>query len=76
MLITVVAIVCRIASPVPSAPVCHEEIVIQDDMPMQTCIMSQAAVADWKSRSRFVGDGWRIARVRCVAGTYLRKDET
>ncbi len=73
MKITVVALLCHIIAPIPD-PVCREEIVTKDDMPMQACIMSQAAVADWKNRSIFRGDQWMVERIKCVPGDYLPKD--
>jgi len=57
-----------------SQPVCREEIVVKDDMPMQMCILSQAALADWKVRSIFRSDEWKIARIKCVPGDYQPKD--
>ena len=44
MQITVVAIMCHALGSI-SQPVCREEIVVKDDMPMQTCMLSQAAIA-------------------------------
>lgn len=73
MKITVVAVVCHMLSPIPD-PVCREEIVAAEDMPMEACIMSQAAIADWKSRSIFRGDQWSIARIKCVPGIYAPRD--
>jgi hypothetical protein len=35
-------------------PVCREVIVIKGDMPMQSCILSQPALAEWKDRSILV----------------------
>lgn len=74
MIITVVASVCHVLAAVPSQPVCHEEIVVQADLPMQACMIGQPAIADWKMHSRFAGDQWRVARVRCIPGDYLPKD--
>jgi hypothetical protein len=33
-------------------------------MPMQACILSQAALADWKARSIYRGDQWKIGRIK------------
>jgi hypothetical protein len=71
--ITVVAVVCHALGTIPQ-PVCREEIVAKDDMPMQACLISQAAIADWKERSIYRGDQWTVGRIRCVPGTYVPKD--
>jgi hypothetical protein len=46
---------------------CREVIVIKNDMPMQTCMLSQAALADWKERPM-------ISRIKCVPGDYVPKE--
>jgi hypothetical protein len=73
MMITVVALMCHQLAGI-SSPVCHEEIVVQDDMPMQACLLAQPALADWKSKSKYAGDQWTIARIRCIPGNYELKD--
>lgn len=73
MTVTVVVVVCHALGSI-AEPVCREEIVVRDDMPMQACILSQAAVADWKSRSIFRGDQWTVTRIKCVPGDYFPKD--
>lgn len=73
MIITVVVSICHALSNVPQ-PVCREEIIIKDEMPMQACMISQPALAEWKAKSIFAGDQWTIARVRCVPGDYVIKD--
>ena len=73
MKITVVASVCHALTNI-SAPVCHEEIVVQDDMPMQMCLLSQPAIAEWKANSLYRGDQWTINRIRCIPGDYQPKD--
>jgi hypothetical protein len=74
MIVTVVAVLCHSLSGIP-APVCREEIVISDDMPMQACILSQPALADWKARSIYRSDEWTIQRIKCVLGSdYVVKD--
>jgi hypothetical protein len=55
MQISVVAVMCHSLAAI-SQPVCREEIVVKDDMPMQMCILSQAAIANWKVRSIFRSD--------------------
>jgi hypothetical protein len=41
MQITVVAVMCHALGAI-SQPVCREEIVVKDDMPMQACFLSQS----------------------------------
>ena len=73
MQISVVAVMCHSLAAI-SRPVCREEIVVKDDMPIQMCILSQAALANWKVRSIFRSDEWKIARIKCVPGDYQPKD--
>lgn len=73
MQISVVVVMCHSLGAI-SQPVCREEVVIKDDMPMQTCIMSQAALASWKGNSIFRSDEWKIARIKCIPGDYQPKD--
>jgi hypothetical protein len=73
MQISVVVVMCHSLAAI-SQPVCREEIVAKDDMPMQMCILSQAALADWKVKSIFRSDEWKIARIKCVPGDYQPKD--
>ena len=73
MQITVVVVICHALAGI-SSDVCHEEIAAKDDMPMQACMISQAAIADWKEKSKFRGDQWHIARIRCIPGDYQPKD--
>jgi hypothetical protein len=63
MQITVVAVLCHTLGAIkPESvdtspdPVCREIIVIKSDMPMQACMLSQPALADWKERSIYHGD--------------------
>lgn len=72
MIVTVVAIVCHTLPGLPQ--LCHEEIVARQEMPMQACLISQAALADWKSKSKYRGDQWTIGRIKCVPGAYEPKD--
>jgi len=78
MQITVVAVMCHsLGAATPQSvgnlpdPVCREVIVIKNDMPMQSCMLSQPALADWKERSIYRGDQWWIIRIKCVPGDYL-----
>ena len=77
---TVVAVMCHtlgaIAQPVDSLPepVCREVIVIKNDMPMQACMLSQPALADWKERSIYRSDQWLISRIKCVPGDYVAQE--
>ena len=80
MQITVVAVMCHTIGAVsPQSvgtlpdPVCREVIVIQNDMPMQACMLSQPALADWKERSIYRGEQWRVSRIKCVPGDYVPK---
>jgi hypothetical protein len=36
-------------------------------------MLSQPALADWKDRSIYHGDQWRISRIKCVPGDYVPK---
>ena len=81
MQMTVVAVMCHTIGATitqsvatPASPVCREVIVIQDDMPMQSCMLSQPALADWKERSIYRGEQWLISRVKCVPGDYAPKE--
>lgn len=74
MVVTIAVVLCHAVQGI-SAPVCHEEIVHIGES-MQECILSQAALADWKQRSRFASGDWSIARIKCVPGTYEAKDAT
>jgi hypothetical protein len=73
MQISVVAVMCHSLAAIPQ-PVCREEIVVKDDMPMQMCMLSQAAIANWKGTSIFRSDEWKIARIKCIPGDYQPKD--
>jgi hypothetical protein len=81
MQITVVAVMCHtIGALVPESigtlpdPVCREEIIIKTDMPMQACMLSQPALADWKERSIYRGKQWLISRIKCVPGDYVPRE--
>jgi hypothetical protein len=81
MQITVVAVMCHTLGAITAQsvgslpdPVCREVIVIKDEMPMQSCMLSQAALADWKGRSIYCGDAWWISRIKCVPGDYVPKE--
>lgn len=73
MKITVVALLCHSLAGI-SQPVCREEIVVEQDMSLQACIFSQAALADWKERTIYRGPQWSIQRIKCVPGDYVLKD--
>jgi hypothetical protein len=75
MIITVVATLCHTLGAIPQ-PVCREEIVVQEDMAMQACFLSQPALAQWKEASIYRGDNWTIQRIKCVPGSgYVIKDK-
>jgi hypothetical protein len=71
MQITVAVVMCNTLA---AAPMCHEQVVTQGDMTMMACVLSQAALAKWKSESIiYRGDEWRITRIKCVVGTYVAR---
>jgi hypothetical protein len=43
-------------------------------MPMQACMLSQPALADWKERSIYRGEQWRVSRIKCVPATARRRE--
>jgi hypothetical protein len=69
MQITIAVVLCHSLGAIPS-PVCREEIIVKDDMSMHACIISQAAIADWKEKTIFRGDSWKITRIKCIPGDY------
>lgn len=73
MQISVVVTLCHALGTIPQ-PVCREELIVKDEMPMQACLVSQAAIADWKSRSIYRGEQWTVARIKCVPGDYVIRD--
>jgi hypothetical protein len=76
MTITIVAVLCHLVTVHTGADpldVCHEEIVHVGDS-MQECMMFPASLAQWKDAGRFRDDEWRIAKVRCIPGTYEKRD--
>ena len=81
MQITVVAVMCHTigafvaeSGSTAPGPICREVIVIKNDMPMQACMLSQPALAEWKDRSMYRGDQWWISRIKCVPGDYVPKE--
>lgn len=72
MQITVLATLCHLVTLDPqSAPLtaCHNEKLATMDLPLTACGTLMAAVVDWKSKSsRYSGDDWTVAGVRCVLG--------
>jgi hypothetical protein len=90
MILSIVVTVCHLAMqnpvdndgfsdpdglrPIVSTELCHEEVIVEADLPMQACLIGQPQLADWKAHSRFAGPQWRIARHRCVPGHYVVKD--
>jgi hypothetical protein len=81
MQITLVAVMCHtIGASFPMSvgtladPVCREVIVVKEDMPMQSCMLSQPALADWKERSIYRGDQWWISRIKCAPGDYVPRE--
>lgn len=76
MIVTIAATVCTLLNPVTATDVlaCHEEVLHEADS-IQECVMSQTAIADWKMKSRFAGPDYVVARIRCIPGHYLKRDE-
>jgi hypothetical protein len=72
MTLTIVAVLCQSLAGAP-APLCHEEIVTRVDS-LQACIMFPANLAQWKMVGRFADDSWTISKVRCIPGTYEKRD--
>jgi len=73
MKLSVVVTLCHALTGIPG-PVCREEIVYTDDMPMQACIFSQAAVAEWKAASIYKADEWTVQGIKCAGPGYIIKD--
>jgi hypothetical protein len=73
MQISVVVLLCQTLGAIPQ-PVCREELVVKEDMPMQACFLSQPAIAQWKSATIYRGDSWTVARIKCVPGDYVIRD--
>ena len=73
MQITVVAVMCHALAAI-SEPVCREDVVVKEDMPMQACFLSQPALAEWKEHSMFRSEQWTIGRIKCVSGDYAPKN--
>jgi hypothetical protein len=76
MQITVVVVICHtIGAFVPESvgtlpsPVCRE-----DRHQGRNADHSQPALADWKERSIYRGEQWRISRIKCVPGDYVPKE--
>lgn len=72
MTITVVAVLCQALAGFP-APACHEEIVTKVDS-IQACMLFPADLAQWKMAGRFADDRWTISKVRCIYGSYEKRD--
>ena len=49
-------------------------VVLKNNMPMQSCMLSQPALAEWKERSIYRGEQWRVSRIKCVPGDYVPKE--
>jgi hypothetical protein len=73
MMMSLVVLICNVVDGAPA--LCHEEIVARAQMNMASCYMGyQAVIAEWKEHSRFQGDQWRVARIKCESGDYQPKD--
>lgn len=73
MQISIVVTICHALLNI-TTPVCREEIVYTDDMPMTACIFSQAAIAEWKEHSIFKGEEWSVQGFKCAPPGYVIKD--
>jgi hypothetical protein len=78
---TVVAVMCHTLGAVVAQsigtqdqPYCREVVVIRQDMPMQACMLSQLALAEWKANSIYKSDSSCIERIKCVPGDYVPKE--
>jgi hypothetical protein len=77
MLITVVVTLCHALAGIPG-PVCREGIVTDSrtsEVTMMSCMLSQPALAKWKSESIYRGDDWKISRITCVPGHYVIRSQ-
>lgn len=73
-MITLVALICHVIADI-SDPVCHEEIVLKEEMSMMSCqIKSQIVIADWKEKSVYSGEQWVVMDIGCVPGDYQPRD--
>jgi len=71
--ITVVALMCHTLASIPQ-PVCREEIVVKDEMPMQACMLSQGrARRTGRSILSMPTSNGRSAAIKCVPGDYVIK---
>jgi hypothetical protein len=74
MKMSVVALMCHSIAGI-SQPVCREEIVVRQDLPMQACgFLAQQIIADWKERTIYRGEQWTVQGYKCAAGDYVPKD--
>jgi hypothetical protein len=67
MFITLVAVLCQIAS-----SSCVEEIITDQASLMACQIQGQIGIADWMSKSSTYRTGWRLERYKCAMGHYER----
>ena len=79
MQITVVAVMCHTLGAItPQSvdtlpdPICREVIIIKDEMPMQSCMLSQPALADWSGPSTVAISGGSAGSNACRAITCRR----
>jgi hypothetical protein len=74
MFITIVAVVCRLASP----GACSEQIVtnsdLDPDLSLQSCMIGEAAIVKWMKDNPRFAIGYRLERWKCVPGHYFPKD--
>ena len=90
MILSIVVTVCHMAlteppdnslmivpdrmTPAGYVDLCHEDILAEEDMPMQTCMLSEPQIAYWKEHSVYAAAGWTVKKWRCIPGHYVVKD--
>jgi hypothetical protein len=75
MKVSVVATLCHALLGQP--PVCHDVVVTEADMAIGLgCLVAEANLDAWKSRSIYAGDNWSVTRLRCAPGGYVIREQT
>lgn len=54
---------------------CHDDVLAQEDMPLQVCMLSQPQIAYWKEHSIYATPAWKVKRWRCIPGKYVVKEQ-
>lgn len=71
--LTIVALICHIVAPI-QVPLCHKEIVLKEAIPTMPCEMRRSAIAEWKEKSIFRGEEWKIESYDCERGDFVPED--